>query len=272
MLRDFSAIGMSRYTNQKAMDGLISQILQSGDLKGHQYERHGRIHMEIIRDMGPFQIVLRGVSISRGLVNLYRALPALREKRSCALTDCRFAPEMGGGLMVTGYDDTIGEDLSLSLTEVYRFYREPALREKGRLLISCYGLSTEGKVLLGKESEQDTTLFMSDFEYEQNIKKRLRTEDVFSVLDGYLYSDEDEKCCYSVLGTMQRIEKLMNPFTEEWVYYIEINIYGLLMHVLINPLDLIGEPAVGRRFAGKLRLKGRFDPARLVLENQNTFF
>ena len=272
MLREFSAIGMSRYTNQKAMDGLISQILISGDLQGRQYERHRRIHMEIIRDMGPFQIILRGVSVSRGLVNLYRALPALREKRSHVLTDCRFQPELGGGLIMTGCADEIGEDLSLALTEVHRYYQEPSLREKGRLLVSCYGLSTEGKVLLGKEAEQESALFMSDLEYEQNIKKRLQTEDVYSVLDGYLYSDEDEKTCYSVLGTIQRIEKLMNPFTEEWVYYMELNIYGLMLYVLINPLDLIGEPKVGRRFAGKIRLKGRFDPARLVLENQNTFF
>ena len=107
---------------------------------------------------------------------------------------------------------------------------------------------------------------------DQEVLDRLKTEDALSIYDGFLYPSERDENCFALLGDIQNVEKLMNPLSEEWVYYLELNVLGQLLRVLINPCDLTGEPKVGRRFMGKVRFYGRLDPARIILEDNRNFF
>ena len=107
---------------------------------------------------------------------------------------------------------------------------------------------------------------------DEEIADRLRREDVYTIFDGFMYPAGREENYYTLLGDIQKIDKLFNPYSEEWVYYLELNVLGQELRVLINPTDLFGEPAVGRRFQGKVRLYGRLDPARMILENLDQFF
>lgn len=299
MLRKFSAIGMSRYISQKNMDELINELLQKNQLKGQQFTKNGATHVEIFKDMGPFRLILRGELKGKDYINIFMAVPALREKRGYSLMDCEFQESMGDCIYVLGQEQASLEAFCLQLTEVHRFYLEPGLREKTRLYASCYGLSTEGKVLLGiersaedEEAIRDNEIWRRELleramngdeeayheiQYEENItqleiEERLEKEDVYSIFDGFMYPAEREDNHFFLLGDILRVEKLMNSYTEEWVYYLELEVLGQVVRVCINPRDLLGEPQPGCRFLGQVYFYGRLDPARMILEDQNTFF
>ncbi|MCI8632175.1 MAG: DUF3881 family protein [Lachnospiraceae bacterium] len=299
MLRKFSAIGMSQYTSQRNMDRLINELLQKNQLRGQQFIKAGEMHVEIFKDMGPFRMVLRGELKGKDYINIFMAVPALREKRGYSLVDCEFQESTGDSLYLAGQEQATLEGLCLQLTEVHRYYLEPHLKGKTQLYTSCYGLSTEGKVLLGierskedeeaiRESEawrrelleramQGDEEAYSEIQYDedltqQEIEERLQKEDVYSIFDGFMYPAERADNHFFLLGDILRVEKLMNSYTEEWVYYLELEVLGQVVRVCINPRDLLGDPQPGRRFLGQVYFYGRLDPARMILEDQNTFF
>ena len=61
---------------------------------------------------------------------------------------------------------------------------------------------------------------------------------------------------YSVLGIIKNFEKITNEFSKELVYNLIIECNGILLNVVINSLDLQGEPKIGRRFKGIIWLQG----------------
>lgn len=300
MLRELSAIGLSQYTGQQAAAKLISDIMAEGNLKGRHYHQDGRIFVELPYDMGPFQLVLRGERRGEHELLVDMVTPALREKRAYILTD----PELFFGerdlLYLEGTEAETLETLTLSLTEIARCFSEPELiKQRPWIQTSCYGISTEGKVLLGMErSEEDKETIREEKEKRRRLLKeakegslyaraaiqadeiggdyevveRMKDEDVYSIMDGFYYPSEKDDNCFTLLGDILGYDKLMNPRTEEWVYYLDLDVLGQTLRVLINPRDLVGVPAVGRRFQGKVRFYGRLDPARLILENHEAFF
>ena len=149
MLREFAAIGLSKYTGQVAATELISRMIREGSLRGGSFQKDGKTYLEVVRDMGPFQMIMRGEKTGGGFFNVEIAVPCLKEKRGYALLE----PEVFTGenrlLYVEGTEAVTLETMTLCLTDVWRFYNEPEAFNHSPITVSCYGLSTEGKVLLG---------------------------------------------------------------------------------------------------------------------------
>ena len=61
---------------------------------------------------------------------------------------------------------------------------------------------------------------------------------------------------YSVIGNIINVTEEKNSYTDEIIYNLLIETYGLLINVGINSLDLEGEPKEGRRFRGEIWLQG----------------
>ena len=169
-----------------------------------------------------------------------------------------------------------------------------------RILSKYKSLSFEGKVILGIDRTEDDIEAIEEVEEnrrgllrramegdesairemqseeeqtQQEIEDRLQSEDVYSIFDGFLYPVEnDRENYYTVLGDILHVDKLMNSVTEEWVYYLELNVLGQILRVCINPRDLLGEPKPGYRFTGRVWFFGRIDPARLILEDPHGFY
>ena len=60
----------------------------------------------------------------------------------------------------------------------------------------------------------------------------------------------------SILGQIEDVEILINSITGEKIYAMEIECNDLHFRVTINEKDLLGEPAVGRRFKGNIWMQG----------------
>ncbi len=303
MIRELSAIGLSKYTGQQAAGSLINRIMSTGNLKGRHYKIGNKVCLELAYSMGPFQLVLRGEKKNQRELVIESAIPVLREKRGYLLADPDAFIGERGLLYLEGSELESMETMTLCLTEIARCYQDPDLLKKSPLMVSCYGISTEGKILLGiqrsdeeikalkEETEKrrqmlraaregsDTaqwkarkSIRQDEFESEEEVIERLKNEDVYSIYDGFYYPAEKDENCFTILGDITHIDKLLNPLSEEWVYYLDLDVMGQPLRVLVNPIDLVGEPAVGRRFQGKVRFYGRLDPARLIFEDQSGFF
>ena len=145
------------------------------------------------------------------------------------------------------------------------------------------GLSVEGKILLpiqqkvmerqivdnkqekrhkliaeAREGNEEAieNLSIQELDMYSQISRRIHKEDVFSIVSTSFMPYGIESDQYSILGEIKEIEEIVNTFTEEKMYSMEIECNDLYFRVVINQKDLLGEPAVGRRFKGSIWMQG----------------
>ena len=143
MLRVLSAIGMSRYVAQQVIDGYVADLLMKERLKGQHFVRDGMVHVELIKDMGPFQLIMRGTLEPDHFIRISMICPALKEKRGYEFLECDVHEDTLDDLYMYGQEKSTLEGICFRLTEVYRFFREKMLFDREKHYVSCYGLSFE---------------------------------------------------------------------------------------------------------------------------------
>ena len=144
-------------------------------------------------------------------------------------------------------------------------------------------LSTEGKILIPinkdekkqqitEQNKQDRNsliaearkgnedaienLTLEDIDTYSLLSRRVQREDILSIVDSYFMPYGIESDQYSVLGEIMDWRLLQNEYTEENVYALDLMCNEMEFCVCINQKDLLGEPAVGRRFKGNIWLQG----------------
>lgn len=100
------------------------------------------------------------------------------------------------------------------------------------------------------------SLTLDDIDRYNMISKQIISSDVFSLVDTYFMPYGVECDQYSVLGEIEAVRTVTNKLTNEEIYIISMNCNDLSLEVCINKKDLIGEPAVKRRFKGVIWLQG----------------
>ena len=100
-------------------------------------------------------------------------------------------------------------------------------------------------------------LAFSDMNLAQNVSERLGDEDVYSLVDTCFMPCGLESDRYTIVGIIENVERLRNLLTGEELYRLALECNGLRLSVMMARRDLLGEPAVGRRFKGDIWLQGR---------------
>ena len=88
------------------------------------------------------------------------------------------------------------------------------------------------------------------------ISKRITKEDVFSIVNSSFMPYGIESDQYSVLGEIIELEEDINSLTKEKIYSMKVECNDIIFNIAINEKDLLGEPAVGRRFKGSIWMQG----------------
>lgn len=182
------------------------------------------------------------------------------------------------------------EDLSMGVTMIFYVQNIVDYLSERHLnhLSSCTarirfsGLSIDGRILLpvakrmteeenseailqrtrllkaAREGDEEAieNLTLEDMDTYSMISRRIADEDVFSIVSTYFMPYGVECDHYNVLGEILNIEMVENSLTRERVYILTIESHDLIFEVCINQKDLLGEPAVGRRFKGIVWLQG----------------
>lgn len=183
------------------------------------------------------------------------------------------------------------DDLRIGVTLIF-YLQNPAeyLQEwrKGNLTINqpltLSGLAGEGKILFPVQKDKELvkiaketaktrshlieaardgdeeameSLTMEDMDLYSMISQRVATEDVFTIVDSYFMPYGIECDQYSVLGEILDCMTFQNNLTGETLCQMTVESNDMQFDVLINRRDLLGEPAVGRRFKGTIWLQGQ---------------
>lgn len=113
-------------------------------------------------------------------------------------------------------------------------------------------------LIAARKGDEDAieTLTLEDMDLFSAVSKQARKEDIYSIVDSYFMPCGVECDHYNVLGDIIACEKTQNFMTKEEIYLLTICCNELTFDVAINIMDVVGEPAVGRRFKGIIWLQG----------------
>ena len=118
-----------------------------------------------------------------------------------------------------------------------------------------------GMIAAARQGDQEAleNLTIEDIDMYTSISKRIKTEDVLTIVESYFMPYGISCDQYSVMGDILSVESVCNPLTGEKLYQMVIECNELIIDLCINAEDLLGEPAEGRRFRGNIWLQGQLD-------------
>lgn len=116
-------------------------------------------------------------------------------------------------------------------------------------------------VAAAREGDEEAieSLTIDDMDTYSMISKRVAKEDVYSIVTTTFmpYGIESDK--YMVIAEILDFKKIANMITQEELYLLRLQSNEIEFDVCINKNDLLGEPAVGRRFKGTVWMQGRVE-------------
>ena len=180
-------------------------------------------------------------------------------------------------------DSNIGVTLIFYLQNIADYLSEKNRRPSGQKMYGAYlsGLSVDGSILLpiekfkekankcrysersqlvaqAREGNEEAieNLTLEDMDMYSILSRRVMKEDIFSIVSSTFMPYGIESDQYSILGEILDYTIVENSITKEHIYCMQIECNDLIFDVCINSEDLIGEPAVGRRFKGNIWIQG----------------
>lgn len=109
------------------------------------------------------------------------------------------------------------------------------------------------------DEEAMETLNLEDIDTYSMLSRRIMDEDVLSIVETSFMPYGIESDQYQVIGEILDYTMLPNKETLEELYILTVNCNDLIFDICINQKDLLGEPAVGRRFKGTIWLQGKLN-------------
>jgi hypothetical protein len=109
-----------------------------------------------------------------------------------------------------------------------------------------------------KKGNQDAidSLTIDDIDTYAMISRRAKKEDVYSIVDTSFIPFGSESDNYSIIATIIECNKIVNEYTKEEVYDLQLVCNDITFRLCINKQDLLGEPVIGRRFKGNIWMQG----------------
>lgn len=289
MHRFLRAVGFNNISTRNEMDKLIGIIMSQPSCTKKAKHTNGNIYTEITKEFAPRTgITLRGEYDKLGFFHLEHYFPYCESMLVTSNEDITINQRVDTSAF-TGMCD----DYRLSISMI--FYLQNAVdylqldcpeNTPCKAKLSLSGLSLNGYIILGtqqnndlqkkknfrthmrnqliakaKNGDQDAidSLTIDEIDLSTRINKRIKTEDLYSIVETSFIPYGSESDNYSILGTIVNWNIAHNTYTNEDIYELLVNCNGIVMNISINSNDLIGEPMVGRRFKGNIWMQGHAD-------------
>ena len=279
------SIGFSTYKRKRDIEKLLASLIPSAKWRRIQLDEETNLcelRAEVAPGMG---IVMMGEMDEEGAFQCEYYYPYLNSPDASSTTDCSIQrhteKETYAGLLD---EYRVGISLIFYLENCFEYRERKAMRmPRTAESVNLTGLAIEGKVLLplhktrkqiemarvaardrnnlleaAKKGDEDAmeTLTIEDIDLYSQVSRRAMKEDLYSIVDSSFMPFGVECDQYSVLGEIQEVEKVTNGWTNEEIYVLMVECSDLVFQIGINADDLLGEPAVGRRFKGNVWLQG----------------
>lgn len=280
-------IGFSRYINKVRVNEIIKRVMEKPDYRNELMvtteETIFEFRKEFAEDMG---IVVHGIVNEKQDYEIEYYFPYYNGKNVHVMEDISIEKNVA----VSSYFGAC-EDVRLGVSLIFYLqnsmdYLEKILGGTGLsryLPITLSAFALNGKVILpvkktrediqrnkselknrnkliaaakrGDESAMET-LTVADLDTYTRISGRIMKEDVFSIVDSSFMPYGVSCDRYSIIGTIVEISDTINVITEEEIYKMTIDCNGITFDLAINKADIVGEPAIGRRFKGIIWMQG----------------
>lgn len=102
-------------------------------------------------------------------------------------------------------------------------------------------------------------LTLSDMDLYASVTRRAMKEDVLSIVESSIIPYGVESDQYTVIGEILNFYMVTNTISRENVWVLTLLCNDMKFDVCINERDLLGEPAVGRRFKGRVWMQGHLN-------------
>ncbi len=281
------AIGFSQIKSRKDMDNIIGNILTNPTEKFVTKVSDNAVIAEISKDFSErMGITIRGEYDEKGFFHIDHYFPHFRGQGISSEQDMTINKKIDTEAYTGMCDDMrIGVSLIFYVQNVvdYIDLKVSNMKTGSVMPVTLSGLSLEGKILLplskddrqirnrnaeikqrnsliaaAKKGDQDAidSLTIDDIDLYAIISRRIRTEDIYSIVDSTFIPFGSEADNYGIIGDITDCRLLINEFTKEEVYDLSLNCNDMTFNVCINKLDLVGEPEIGRRFKGNIWMQG----------------
>ena len=217
------------------MDRLISSTVLHFDEKNFFRDENGRMMGEFKKNYGPnIGLSVCGEFDDKGDYHPDYSYPYMKGRLVSSTDEISFERHAGNESYAGVCDDP-----RLGVTLIFYVNNGPAL------------ISKSGPIAGAIES-----LTMEDMDTYSMIQQRVQNEDILSIVDTTFMPNGVECDQYGVLGMIHRCEKVVNNYTNEKIWQLEVHVNGLIIDVSIHADRLYGEPAVNRRFKGNVWIQG----------------
>ncbi len=282
------SIGFSNINTKTKEGELINEIMRSPmkksmislpDANGTQYVE---ISKDISRDIG---ITVRGQQDEEGNFRMDHYFPYLRSRVESTREEMYIGKKSDSDAYAVLCDDMrLGVSLIFYLQNAVDYLR---FCEDGgddyQLVARLSALAAEGTILFptkktkedvtdsheesvrhkamllaAKQGDQDAIdrLTMKEIDTVSSVSKRIRNEDVFSIVDTSFAPFGMESEVYKILGIILSLELRQNEMSGEQMYVMEVYCNHIVFELCVNADSVMGEPEVGRRFRGIIWLQG----------------
>lgn len=102
-------------------------------------------------------------------------------------------------------------------------------------------------------------LTIDDLDTYTRINRRIRREDVFTIVESSFMPYGVECDQYSILGTILDLKSYTNHYSGEHIYNLTVDCNDFTLNVAINADDILGIPSVGMRFKGSIWLQATIE-------------
>lgn len=283
------AIGFSNIANRRAIENLLQEVCSSCDARDAVRMENGPAFVEYRKEFASgCGLIVCGEMDENGFHRDYY-FPYFATDTVSSYADI-IVEKHGEKDSFAG----VCEDVRIATSIIFYVsnaakYRKEVSRSRlndKNISVTLTGLSTDGKILLPilKKPQQDLldmesvsnrshliaaakngdesaieSLTLEDIDTYDMISRRILREDVFSIVDTFFMPYGMECDRYQMMGEIQSYKKIRNQKAKEYIYQLSLKCNDVMMDVCINEADLLGDPAIGRRFKGEVWLQGKIN-------------
>lgn len=284
------AIGFSNINNRVDLDKIIGIVMNEPNDRYVTKISDKRVLTEISKNFSErMGLTIRGEYDEFGFFHLEHYFPHLKGQLVTAKEDIAVNKRVDTDAYTVMCDDIrVGVSLIFYLQNAIDYIDNKPIQELSSMIVpvTLSGLSIEGKILLpldknekqirnnkadmkhrnnliaeAKKGNQEAidSLTIDDIDLYAAISRRVKYEDIYTIVDTSFVPYGAESDNYSIIGTIMDYKLVTNEYTKELVYDLLIDCNDLIFNICINKEDLMGEPLVGRRFKGNIWLQGHVD-------------
>lgn len=242
------------------------------------------ILLEVAENIG---VALRGEYDEHGNFHMEHYFPYLKGQNVSSNETVFISKRVDTDAFTGMCDDyRLGVSLIFYLQNVTDYVSGGYPEERREHPITLAALASEGKILLPTMSMNDVpvkeavdtsgrtklleaarkgdkeameALTIDDIDLYAQVSKRLKSEDIYSIVETTFIPYGSESDNYTILAIIESVSECTNRITGEELYCMNLRCNDLRFPVCISKKDLYGEPQPGRRFRGNIWMQGTVD-------------